>query len=401
MIQRRGRKWRVVVQAPADPLTGQRHQLSGSAASEKEAVALERRLRLQAESGVDGRTTIRQLVVEWRESDPSLAPTTLANYYHNQDKHILPVLGDKRLDEIRPRLVSKYLRHLRDKHGLQPATVRKVRTVLSALMSYAVQMEYVESNAVMKIPPPPLDDTERVAPTMDETARILLRTEQNDPEFYVYLWVAAEEGGRRGETLGLRWGGVDFDRGTLTIEGVVSVGRDGAKPRRRTKSKKPRTIALSGYTLDLLRAHRATLEAKLSEAAGEPVTVDPEGFVFSGGRGRHRNPLDGKYWYPGTATRRFGRLREAAGVSAEVDLHGLRHTMITELLTAGVDPRTVMGRAGHSSETMVMTVYGKVRPAVDSAAADLWGQLLAQKLDALRAEASIDEARDDERGEAA
>ncbi|HWL41570.1 MAG TPA: site-specific integrase [Ilumatobacter sp.] len=401
MIQRRGRKWRVVVQAPADPLTGKRTQLSGSAATEKEAVALERRLRLLAESGVDGRMTIRQLVAEWRESDLSLAPTTLANYYHNQDKHILPVLGDKRVEEIRPRLVSQYLKRLRDKHGLQPATVRKVRTVLSALMSYAVQMEYVESNAVMKIPPPPLDDTERVAPTMEETARILLQAERTDPEFYAYLWVAAEEGGRRGETLGLRWGGVDFDRSTLTIEGVVSVGRDGAKLRRRTKSKKPRTIALSGYTLDLLRAHRATLESKLSQAAGEPVTVDPDGFVFSGGRGRHRNPLDGKHWYPGTATRRFGRIREAAGVSSDIDLHGLRHTMITELLTAGVDPRTVMGRAGHSSETMVMTVYGKVRPAVDSAAADLWGQLLAQKLDALRTETPVDEARDDKHREAA
>ncbi|MFT3853743.1 MAG: phage integrase SAM-like domain-containing protein [Ilumatobacteraceae bacterium] len=209
----------MVIQASADPLTGKRTQLSGSAASEKEAVALERRLRLLAESGVDGRMTIRQLVAEWRQSDPSVAPTTLANYYYSQDKHILPVLGDKRVEEIRPRLVSTFLKHLRDKHGLQPATVRKVRTVLSALMSYAVQMEYVESNAVMKIPPPPLDETERVAPTIDETARILLQAERTDPEFYVYLWVAAEEGGRRGETLGLRWGRVDFDRGTVTIEG--------------------------------------------------------------------------------------------------------------------------------------------------------------------------------------
>ncbi|MFT3853744.1 MAG: tyrosine-type recombinase/integrase [Ilumatobacteraceae bacterium] len=150
----------------------------------------------------------------------------------------------------------------------------------------------------------------------------------------------------------------------------------------------------------MLRAHRAALEAKLSEAAGEPVTVDREGFVFSGGRGRHRNPLDGKHWYPGTATRRFGRIREAAGVSGEIDLHGLRHTMITELLTAGVDPRTVMGRAGHSSETMVMTVYGKVRPAVDSAE-DLWGRLLAQKLDALRSETPTEDRRDDEQRRAA
>jgi integrase len=58
--------------------------------------------------------------------------------------------------------------------------------------------------------------------------------------------------------------------------------------------------------------------------------------------------------------------------------------MITELLAIGVDPRTVMNRAGHSSEATTMTVYAKVRPAVDSAAAALWGHLLQEKLSQLR-----------------
>jgi integrase len=71
-------------------------------------------------------------------------------------------------------------------------------------------------------------------------------------------------------------------------------------------------------------------------------------------------------------------------VRAEIDLHGLRHTMITEMLAAGVDPRTVMGRAGHSSEATTMTVYAKVRAAIDPAAAEVWGRLLDAKIDELR-----------------
>jgi hypothetical protein len=54
--------------------------------------------------------------------------------------------------------------------------------------------------------------------------------------------------------------------------------------------------------------------------------------------------------------------------------------MITEMLAAGVEPRTVMGRAGHSSEATTMSVYAKVRPAIDSAAAEMWGQLLDSEL---------------------
>ncbi len=54
MIQKRGGRWWVVVQLPADPITGARRQLSGSAATEREAVRLERTFRLQAQDGVTG-----------------------------------------------------------------------------------------------------------------------------------------------------------------------------------------------------------------------------------------------------------------------------------------------------------------------------------------------------------
>ena len=117
------------------------------------------------------------------------------------------------------------------------------------------------------------------------------------------------------------------------------------------------------------------------------MKVDPDDFVFSGGEGSRRHLLDGEAWGPQSTSRRFARLKKRAGVRSEVDLHGLRHTMITELLAAGVDPRTVMGRAGHSSEATTMTIYAKVRPAVDAAAAELWGRILEEKLQELKAAA--------------
>ncbi|MHB1534124.1 MAG: hypothetical protein ACYC1D_05840 [Acidimicrobiales bacterium] len=77
-----------------------------------------------------------------------------------------------------------------------------------------------------------------------------------------------------------------------------------------------------------------------------------------------------------------------------MDLHGLRRTMITELIAVGVDPRTVMGRAGHRSAATTLTIYAKVRPVVDPAAAEMWGQILNDKLTELRA-AVVDEVADD------
>jgi hypothetical protein len=62
MIANRGGRWRVFVQPGRDPMTGKRVQFSGSAPSEREAVKLERTLRLQAEAGATGDPTLSQVV---------------------------------------------------------------------------------------------------------------------------------------------------------------------------------------------------------------------------------------------------------------------------------------------------------------------------------------------------
>jgi len=157
------------VQAPRDPLTGSRRQLSGSAVTEREAVKLERQLRIETEGGVVGSLNLARLVEEWWQSVPRLAATTQANYRANLQNHILLLLGDKKVADIRPRLVSAFLRHLGEEKGISLATVRKVRTVLSAVMSFAASMEYADSNPVMKVPPPEQAGGSRVAPTIEET----------------------------------------------------------------------------------------------------------------------------------------------------------------------------------------------------------------------------------------
>jgi integrase len=384
MIQKRGSRWRVVVQSGRDPISGRRQQLSGSAPSEREAVKLERRLRLQAEEGVGGTITLAALVEEWWTSRPRLAATTVVNYRDNLRNHILPVLGNRKVTELRPRLISGFLHHLGETKQLSPATLRKIRTILSAVMSYATAMEYTDSNPVMKVPPPELEASNRLSPTVEETARLLLSAEEQDPDFLTFLWVAAEEGGRRGETLALRWKDIDVDKATLTISRSLTTGPDGIAIRPTTKTGRGRTIAVSALTLDHLGAHRARIEEHLTAAAGTPTSVRSEDLVFSGGAGSRRTPLDGKPWRPESTSRRFRILKERAHVRPEVDLHGLRHTMITELLAVGVDPRTVMGRAGHRSEATTMTIYAEVRPAVDAAAAEMWGKILDDKLRDLR-----------------
>lgn len=48
-------------------------------------------------------------------------------------------------------------------------------------------------------------------------------------------------------------------------------------------------------------------------------------------------------------------------VDFDVTSHQLRHTYITNLLYAGVDPKTVQYLAGHKNSKTTMNIYAKVK----------------------------------------
>jgi integrase len=53
-----------------------------------------------------------------------------------------------------------------------------------------------------------------------------------------------------------------------------------------------------------------------------------------------------------------------------IPLHGLRHTYATLALSAGVNPRIVSGRLGHSTVALTLDIYSHVLPQADQEAAD-------------------------------
>jgi integrase len=78
---------------------------------------------------------------------------------------------------------------------------------------------------------------------------------------------------------------------------------------------------------------------------------------------------DGSVWTPSTLSSDFKKLAERAGV-APVRFHDLRHTHATQLLRAGIHPKVVRERLGHSTVAITLDVYSHVTPAMQSEAAE-------------------------------
>lgn len=177
---------------------------------------------------------------------------------------------------------------------------------------------------------------------------------------HIEAWalVASSTGCRRGEVLALRWSHVRLDVGEIVVEQALDPV-DGHE--KATKTHGTRVIAVGPSVVDALRLWRVAMAERALASVGTLVR-DP--FVFS-------DALDGsRPWRPDTATKRFGRFRDQAGIDG-VRQHDLRHYVATTLLAANIDAKSVAGRMGHTRVATTNDLYARATPARDRAAADV------------------------------
>jgi len=87
---------------------------------------------------------------------------------------------------------------------------------------------------------------------------------------------------------------------------------------------------------------------------------------------------DGRPYHPEAFSKSFDRkLRQAAFADLPViRLHDLRHTWATLALQAGVHPKVVQERLGHSHISITLQTYSHVMPSMQTDAADRVAALL-------------------------
>lgn len=131
-----------------------------------------------------------------------------------------------------------------------------------------------------------------------------------------------------------------------------------------TKTGAGRTIALDEATVAALREHRKQqLEDRMACGTG----WEDSGLVFT--------MEDGHWIDPDGMTQRFDRHNREAELP-RIRLHDLRHTHATLLLRAGVHPKVVQERLGHSSISTTLDTYSHAIPSMQADAADLVAELV-------------------------
>ena len=164
---------------------------------------------------------------------------------------------------------------------------------------------------------------------------------------------------RRGELLGLQWGDIDLDAGTLRVERSIEETTAGLRLKPPKTKRGRRNITLPPETVGMLRAHKVQqMQLRLLLSMGKP---DATTLVFS--------DVEGQLLKPHTVSRAWRRAVVALKLPA-VTFHALRHTHASMLINAGVDILTISRRLGHSKAAITLDVYGHLIGGADEAAAD-------------------------------
>lgn len=272
----------------------------------------------------------------------TVTPKTEASYRWLASTYITPHVGRVKLSRLGPEHVQSMMRALEAK-GLSPRSIAYSRAVLRRALGQAVKWGKVTRNAAALV-----DAPRKAAPRLDDAlsageAEAVLEAAHGDRLEALAVLVLAV-GLRQGEALRLRWPDVHLSAGTLRVR------------QSKTEAGK-RTIALPGFVVAALRAHRAR---QLEERMAAPYWGD-ERLVFASTIGTPLEPRNVlRWWHELTIRAGVGRRR----------FHASRHTAATLMLNAGVPLEVVSSTLGHAGLAITADVYAKVGAKLQRQAAE-------------------------------
>lgn len=324
------------------------------------AKAKVRELLAEQEAGrlATSRVTLTDYVADWLAFTilPTKAARTYEAYKGKLEKHVLPVLGHRRIASLEPkdfRALYATLRAQVDEDGeplLSPNTIRVIHAVLHSAFRQAVKDELLHRNILDAVDPPRHVDFE-ATPLTPEQAQTLIAAMRGHAHENLWLYILWT-GCRFGEAAGLRWQYVDEDRFNARVWWALSPVPVSLRSDlviwwefKELKNRQRRSVPLTLPALSALRNQRQEV-ARMRDGAGTWRDLD---LVFPG--------EDGLPLRETAVQKRWRSLLRAAKLPQTCRIHDLRHTTAEISLDNGAELIDVARLLGHRDVTITDRIY--------------------------------------------
>lgn len=357
--QRAKGTWTIQVYLGEDPVTKKKKYRARTVeGTKREAQLALAKLIQSVKSGMEfdaARLTMADYLDRWlATSAKNLRPKSRERYEELIRLHIVPIIGNVKLEKLRPLHLERVYEEVLSK-GRSAQTALHVHRLLFNALRRAVAWQLLERNVAEAVTAPRPEKRDIAPLTKRDAIRLLEAVRDSDLEVPTVL--ALGTGMRLGEVLGLRWQDVDLETGHARIVQTMQQTKEGPKTAPPKTQRSRRIVLLPSFVVQSLKRHRA---------------AQAERRLACGAQWKDRNLVidrgDGSPMMTRVISRRFSEVARKAGL--ELTFHGLRHGHASMMLAAGVNLKVVSERLGHSTIGITADLYTHVAEEVHRKAAD-------------------------------
>lgn len=357
------------------------------------------------------------------KSDVYLEKTSWYFYKRTLEQRIIPRIGGKKIGTVTSKVVNDYLKLLHEDGarmdgkpgGLSETTIRKDRSIISSILSYAVSEGYLKVNPLIysgkqkrrrnndkayEVKYFTIEQAKRFLWALDSPIAVSAkghdRKHPNGSTYHVpdytrewslplmwraYFYLSLFCGDRRGENIALTWNDINFDTGEVDICKATAYA-DKEIIQKSTKTNKARTTIVPSIVIGILKKWKKE----------QKETCIKLGDKWSGYRGDEfdKNYIfiqwNGKQVHPSSPYHQFKRIiklyndnvakDESEKLPEDATPHGLRHTAASILIANNMDARSVAGVLGHADPTTTLNIYSYFFQSKNKEAANIMSDIL-------------------------
>ena len=269
---------------------------------------------------------------------------TIYTYNELFKVHIAPMLGERRVAEIRAAEIQKMLNAMADS-GYSDGTIELTKTLIKSIFRKAAEDEVADKDpTVHVITPKGRRRRECTVFTKEEQQIFMEFASVSDLENMFRL--AIFTGMRGGELCALQWNDVSFENEMIYVRHTLKSDYKGGyrldSPKSANSRREIPMMPQAKLLLKKMQADRGSNGSYVFQRCGKPIT---------------KNNINAEL-------KRVRNAISAAGIAFPYfTMHTTRHTFATRCIEAGMKPKVLQLILGHSSITTTMEIYVTVQNA--------------------------------------
>ncbi len=284
-----------------------------------------------------------------KDKEVELKQRTLRNKRYMFETHVIPYLGNKKMNEITASDILAWQKAVKDSKDYSDAYLRMLQNQVTALFIHAQRIYYLKDNPCKRVKKMGRSDNRSLNFWTLEEYRKFIDTFDKGSMHYLMFELLFWTGMREGELLALTKNDIDVGQMTLRInktyfrlhgEDVITTPKTDSSIR---------TIDLPKFLVDEVQDYWSKLYKHPTDARLFPVVAEALQHIMA----RHIKKAEVK----------------------KIRVHDLRHSHCAYLINQGVQPLIIKERLGHKDIKVTLNTYGHLYPSEQKRVANLLNDL--------------------------